>query len=96
VVLAVGAGLPTTAAVAARSQHRAAELLTGPRRYSTFGQLDVDIMRTEAPWAAPYVPNIRELVSARVGCYIFQASQAIIDLANVCLVRCRFRPRRRT
>src|SRR5581483_6437747 len=63
----------------------ASALLSGPRRYAAFGQLDADIMRTRAPWAALYVPSVREFVSARVGCYIFQASQAIIDLANVCL-----------
>ena len=29
----------------------AAQLLSGPSRYSTFGRLDVDIMRKAAPWA---------------------------------------------
>jgi peptide/nickel transport system substrate-binding protein len=62
-----------------------AQLLSGPRRYSTFGRLDVDIMRTVAPWAPLFVPNIREFVSSRVGCYLFQESQAAMDLAHVCL-----------
>jgi peptide/nickel transport system substrate-binding protein len=62
-----------------------AQLLSGPRRYSTFGQLDVDIMRTVVPWAPLYVPNVREFVSSRVGCYLFQESQAAMDLAHVCL-----------
>ena len=62
-----------------------AQLLSGPRRYSTFGRLDVDIMRTVAPWAPLFVPNIREFVSSRVGCYLFQESQAAMDLAHICL-----------
>jgi peptide/nickel transport system substrate-binding protein len=63
----------------------AAERLSGAKRYAAFGKLDVDIMRNASPWAALYIPTVRELVSARVGCYIFQPAFAAMDLANVCL-----------
>jgi peptide/nickel transport system substrate-binding protein len=62
-----------------------AALLSGPRRYSTFGRLDVDIMRTVAPWVPLFVPTVREFVSSHVGCYLFPEAQAAMDLAHVCL-----------
>jgi ABC-type oligopeptide transport system substrate-binding subunit len=64
---------------------KTAELLSGPRRYAAFGAIDVDMMRKAAPWAPTYVPNIREFVSKRVGCYLFNPALAAMDLANVCL-----------
>ena len=64
----------------------AAERLSGTARYAAFGRLDIDIMRQQAPWAALYVPTVRELISKRVGCYVFQpALSGTMDLANVCL-----------
>jgi peptide/nickel transport system substrate-binding protein len=63
----------------------AAERLPVPDRYAVFGKLDVDIMRDAAPWAALYNATVREFVSARVGCYIFQQAFAAMDLANACL-----------
>ena len=63
----------------------AAERLSGGARYAAFGKLDADIMRQAAPWAALYVPTVREFVSSRVGCYVFQPAFALMDLANVCL-----------
>ncbi|HWQ01601.1 MAG TPA: ABC transporter substrate-binding protein [Gaiellaceae bacterium] len=62
-----------------------AALLSGPRRYSTYGSLDIDIMRTVAPWVPLFVPTVREFVSSHVGCYLFQEAQAAMDLAHVCL-----------
>jgi ABC-type transport system substrate-binding protein len=62
-----------------------ASLLSGPRRYSTYGRLDVDIMRTVVPWVPLFVPTVREFVSSHVGCYLFQEAQAAMDLAHVCL-----------
>jgi len=62
-----------------------AALLAGPRRYSTYGQLDIDISRDAAPWASTYNNNIREFVSSRVGCYLFQPVLAEIDLAAACI-----------
>lgn len=62
-----------------------AALIAGPRRYSTYGKLDVDISRVAAPWASLYNSNAREYVSAHVGCYVYQPVYAAMDLASVCL-----------
>jgi ABC-type transport system substrate-binding protein len=59
--------------------------LSGQERYSTYGQIDVDIMRTAAPWAPLADPNNRELVSKRVGCYVAPGTYGALDLAAVCL-----------
>ena len=40
--------------------------LSGPNRYTSYGKLDVDIMRNAAPWAPFANPNSREFVSARI------------------------------
>jgi ABC-type transport system substrate-binding protein len=66
-------------------QIKQASLLSGPRRYAAYGKLDVDISRVAAPWASLYNNNFRELVSKRVGCYIYQPSLAEIDLAAACI-----------
>jgi peptide/nickel transport system substrate-binding protein len=44
--------------------------LSGPNRYSSYGKLDVDIMRNAAPWAPFATPNSREFVSSRITNYI--------------------------
>jgi hypothetical protein len=62
-----------------------AERLSGPARYAAFGRLDADIMRQQAPWAALYNNSVREFVSSRVGCYIFQPAFGALDLAAACL-----------
>jgi ABC-type transport system substrate-binding protein len=63
----------------------AAGKLSGPRRYATYGQLDIDIMREVAPWASTSFYNTREFVSSRVGCYVYQPAFGWMDLAAVCL-----------
>jgi len=62
-----------------------AALLTGSKRYSTYGKLDVDISRIEAPWAAFSNTNTGEFVSSKVGCYTFQPILGQMDLATACL-----------
>jgi ABC-type oligopeptide transport system substrate-binding subunit len=62
-----------------------AALITGPKRYSTYGKLDVDISRVAAPWTSLYNGNIREFVSSRVGCYTFQPILGAMDLAGACI-----------
>ena len=62
-----------------------AERLSGKARYAAFGKLDADIMRNVAPWAAEYNGTVREFVSPRVGCYVFQESMGIMDFAAACL-----------
>ena len=44
--------------------------LSGPNRYSSYGRLDVEIMKSAAPWAPFANPNSREFVSARITNYI--------------------------
>jgi ABC-type oligopeptide transport system substrate-binding subunit len=63
----------------------AAERLTGDARYAAFGQLDVDIMRDEAPWASLYNPTVREFISESVGCYVYQQAFGAMSLAAACL-----------
>ena len=63
----------------------AAQQLSGDARYAAYAKLDADLIRTQAPWAPLYVPNVREFVSSHVGCYIYQAAMALMDYAHVCL-----------
>jgi ABC-type oligopeptide transport system substrate-binding subunit len=67
------------------SQMRHAALLTGSKRFSVYGKLDVDISRIAAPWASLYNSNVREFVSSHVGCYTFQPILGAMDLATACL-----------
>jgi len=67
-----------------RQMNRAA-LLTGSKRFSVYGKLDVDISRVAAPWASLYNANTREFVSSHVGCYTFQPTLGAMDLATACL-----------
>lgn len=57
--------------------------LTGRARYGTYGKLDVDIARNEAPYAAYMNVNDVTVVARRVGCVV----QHRVDLAAVCLRR---------
>ena len=65
----------------------AAARLTGRRRYRTYGQLDVEIMRKYAPLVPFAVRNEREFLSARVGCYAPVGPYGFLDLAAVCIQR---------
>ena len=64
---------------------RNAYLLAGPKRYSTYGSLDISITRDAAPWIVTNVANTREFVSSRVGCYVYQPAYGGISLAAACL-----------
>ena len=64
---------------------REAAQLSGPPRYEAYGKLDGDIMREQAPWASMYNGNVREFVSPRVGCYLYQPAFGVMDLAAACL-----------
>jgi ABC-type transport system substrate-binding protein len=65
-------------------QMRAASLLSGAKRYTTYGNLDVKMMATNPPWAARNNFNDRILVSKRVGCFTFNSTYSV-DLAALCL-----------
>lgn len=64
---------------------RKAALLTGQMRYEIYGKLDVDIMRDVVPWVPMYNGTVREFISDRVGCYVFQPAQGVMDLAAACI-----------
>ena len=55
--------------------------LAGDARFAAFGQLDVDIMRQEAPLAPILTPNVREFVSARTSGYVFHPVYQAADLS---------------
>jgi peptide/nickel transport system substrate-binding protein len=50
----------------------AAALMTGNKRYQTYGQLATDIQQQQAPWAAWDVDNNVDFFSARMGCSVYQ------------------------
>ena len=60
----------------------AAARLVGPKRYSTYGALDVDIMKNQAPWAAYDNRNVREFISARMGGYVYSPAYGTADLGT--------------
>jgi len=57
-----------------------ASLLTGAARYTAYGNLDVEITTSHAPWVAYDNHNLREFTSARLGGYFFQPANASADL----------------
>ena len=63
---------------------RAASLLSGSARYTTYGNLDVSMMKNNPPWAARNNFNDRILVSSKVGCFTFNSIYSV-DLAAICL-----------
>jgi peptide/nickel transport system substrate-binding protein len=65
-------------------QMEAAALMSGARRYSTYGNLDVKMMSVDPPWAARNNFNDRILVSKRVGCFTYNSTYSV-DLAALCL-----------
>ena len=62
----------------------AASLMSGAKRYSTYGNLDVKMMSTNPPWAARNNFNDRILLSSKVGCFTYNAIYSV-DLAAACL-----------
>ena len=66
-------------------QMDAAAKLVGDARYAAYAQLDEQIMRQAAPWVPINNPNVREFVSARVGCYVYVPPFQLMSLAVACL-----------
>jgi len=58
----------------------AANKLSGDKRYTAYGNLDVKITNNFAPWAAYDNRNEREFTSSRTGGYLFQPANASADL----------------
>ncbi len=63
-----------------------ASKLVGDARYSAYGQLDIDLMKNQAPWAPFLNANEREFVSSRVSNYVFGPVYASI-LPNVAVLK---------
>jgi len=59
-----------------------ASKLTGPKRYRTYGQLDVDLAQNAAPMVAYESESALSFVSKRVGCIVLNP---FLDLAAVCV-----------
>jgi len=66
------------------AQLQAAAQLTGPERYTTYGNLDVTLARDQAPLAAIGTFNNRDFFSARMGCQTFVPPYGM-DLAALCI-----------
>jgi ABC-type transport system substrate-binding protein len=66
------------------AQLQAAAQLTGPNRYTTYGNLDVALARDYAPLAALGVFNSRDFFSERMGCQTFVPPYGM-DLATLCI-----------
>jgi peptide/nickel transport system substrate-binding protein len=63
----------------------AAAKLFGAKRFSTYGSLDVQIMKSAAPIVAWDNDNDREFISAKTGCYTNQPVYGLADLALLCV-----------
>ena len=61
----------------------AAARLSGPERYLTYGQLDLDLARNAAPLAAFDNLTDNDFFSARIGCQTYGIYG--MDLAALCL-----------
>jgi peptide/nickel transport system substrate-binding protein len=65
-------------------QMRAASLLSGAARYSAYGNLDVNMMLKNPPWAARNNFNDRIMLSSKVGCFTYNSTYSV-DLAALCM-----------
>jgi ABC-type oligopeptide transport system substrate-binding subunit len=62
----------------------AAARLVGPPRYLTYGKLDANVARNDAPWIAFGNFGSRDFFSARMGCQVYQPVYGM-DLAALCI-----------
>jgi ABC-type oligopeptide transport system substrate-binding subunit len=62
----------------------AAARLTGSARFRAYGQLDVNMIKNDPPWAVRYNFNDRIFVSKRIGCMTFPPGLALVDIAALC------------
>jgi peptide/nickel transport system substrate-binding protein len=65
-------------------QMTAASNLSGAARYKAYGNLDVNMMLKNPPWAARNNFNDRILLSSRMGCFTFNPTYSL-DYAALCL-----------
>ena len=57
--------------------------LSGPARYKAYGNLDVNMMLKNPPWAPRNNFNDRILVSSKIGCFTFNSTYSL-DYAALC------------
>jgi len=79
------AGIPSLNDAGYQSRLAAASQLSGPRRYLTYGALDLDLVRNAAPLAAYGNTSSHDFFSARIGCQAFGIYG--MDLAALCITR---------
>jgi peptide/nickel transport system substrate-binding protein len=61
-----------------------AALLSGQKRYTSYGNLDVSMMKSNPPWAARNNFNDRIMLSNRIGCFTYNSTYSL-DLAALCI-----------
>jgi hypothetical protein len=81
-LLTTGANTPSFDDPAYQNQLTQTAQLTGPKRYLTYGKLDLDLARNAAPLIAYGNPPSPDFFSARIGCQTYGAYG--IDLAALC------------
>jgi ABC-type oligopeptide transport system substrate-binding subunit len=62
------------------AQMKAANALSGDKRYASYQALDLNITKNYAPWAAYENRSIREFTSARMGGFLFQGAHGGANL----------------
>ena len=62
----------------------AASRLVGPPRFLTYGKLDANVARNDAPWVAFGNFGSHDFFSARMGCQVYQPVYGM-DLAALCI-----------
>ena len=58
--------------------------LTGDARFRAFGNLDIDITRNQSPLVITNNQNVREFISAKVGCPTYSYAWGGLNLAMLC------------
>jgi peptide/nickel transport system substrate-binding protein len=62
----------------------AAARLTGDARFRAYGNLDIDITRNQSPLVITNNQNVREFISAKVGCPTYSYAWGGLNLAMLC------------
>lgn len=58
--------------------------LSGDERFERYGELDVELARDAAPWAAWSIANNRDFFAERVGCQVYQPIYGM-SLGSLCI-----------
>jgi len=66
------------------AEMKSASLLSGQKRYTTYGNLDVSMMANNPPWAPRNNFNDRILLSSKIGCFTYNSTYSL-DLAALCI-----------